>query len=410
MQILFLHPNFPAQFRHLLLALRNDPRHQVVFLTQQQGKPLANVQKVTYQVSRLPSEQTHSYIQDLEQSVLEGQAAYRRLLKLKETQGFYPDVIYAHSGWGLGLFMKDLFPKATYLCFCEWFYLARGSDADFDPADPVDQETAARLRILNASLLIDLSSCDRALSPTHWQKQQFPSAFHSKISVCHDGIDTTFFRPNTEHHKLVIEPDTPIACPKRLVLSEMEEVVTYVARGMEPYRGFPQFMAAVAQLQRHRPNCHVVIVGKDWVAYGKNLPNGKTYRQQALETLDLDLSRIHFTGLLKYAEYLQVLQASDVHVYLTYPFVLSWSMLEAMATGCVVVGSRTQPVEEVIQDGVNGLLVDFFQPERIVERVIEVLEHPSKMQTMRAQARQTIVDQYNLANLLPRHLEWIQVK
>ena len=156
--------------------------------------------------------------------------------------------------------------------------------------------------------------------------------------------------------------------------------------------------------------CHVVILGKDRVAYGSDLPNGESYRQRALRELDLDLSRVHFTGLLPYPQYLKVLQASDVHVYLTYPFVLSWSMLESMSVGCLVLGSQTQPVEEVIQDGVNGLLVDFFDVERIVERIIEVLEHPDKMQEIRARARQTVVDKYNLADLLPKHLEWMQIQ
>ena len=188
----------------------------------------------------------------------------------------------------------------------------------------------------------------------------------------------------------------------------MKEVVTYVARGMEPYRGFPQFMEAISQLQKHRPNCHTVVVGKDWVAYGNPLPNGKTYRQQALETLDLDLSRIHFTGHLNYEQYLKVLQVSSVHVYLTWPFVLSWSMLEAMSTGCLVLGSKTAPVEEVIQDGENGLLIDFFDIDGIVAQIIEVLDHPNRMQAVRDRARQTIVDRYNLADLLPVHLNWMK--
>ncbi|MEO1444693.1 MAG: glycosyltransferase, partial [Cyanobacteria bacterium J06635_11] len=359
-----------------------------------------------YGASREPSQQTHFYVKPLEQAVLYGQGAYRSLIQLKNKENFYPDVIYAHSGWGPGLFVKDLFPKADYLCFFEWFYNAHGSDVDFDPAEPVTDETEARLRIRNATILIDLYSCDRGLSPTRWQHQQFPSEFHNKLSVWHDGIDTDFFKPDP-NAKLVIEPSAPIACPSPLDLSEVDEIITYVARGMEPYRGFPQFMKAVELLQKRRPNCHVVVVGQDRVAYGQT-PIDKSHRQQALDTLDLDLSRLHFTGLLSYPKYLKVLQASSVHVYLTRPFVLSWSALEAMSVGCAVVGSSTAPVEEIIQDGVNGLLVDFFEPERIVERIVEVLEHPNRMQEMRTRARQTIVDKYNLADLLPVHLNWMK--
>ena len=177
---------------------------------------------------------------------------------------------------------------------------------------------------------------------------------------------------------------------------------------MEPYRGFPQFMETVALLQERRPNCHVVIVGEDRVAYGKRLPDGKTYKQLMLEKIPLDLSRVHFTGLLPYDRYLQVLQASSVHVYLTRPFVLSWSMLEALSTGCLIVASNTAPVTEVIEDGINGLLVDFFSPQEICDRVEEVLDHPTQMSSIRAKARQTILEKYDLAQLLPQHLEWMQ--
>lgn len=187
----------------------------------------------------------------------------------------------------------------------------------------------------------------------------------------------------------------------------MDEIVTYVARGMEPYRGFPQFMEAIALLQKQRPNCHTVVVGADRVAYGKKLPNGKTYKQHMLETLSLDMSRLHFTGRLPYNQYLQVLQASSVHVYLTRPFVLSWSMLESMSTGCLLVASDTAPVTEVIKDGQNGLLVDFFSPQQVCDRIQEALDHPDDMAKLRANARQTIQKTYDLAKLLPQHLDWL---
>jgi glycosyltransferase involved in cell wall biosynthesis len=406
MNILFLHQNFPAQFRHLATVLAQNPQNRVLFGTTREEGSLSGVQKCLYTISRQPHPQVHHYVRPLEQAVLEGQAVYR-LAQMLQNQGFYPDIVYAHSGWGPGLFVKDCFPKAAYLCFFEWFYHAFGTDADFDPSDPIDADAAAKIRVKNAPILLDLYSCDRGLSPTHWQRQQFPPELQRKISVCHDGIDTTFFQPKPDA-KLVIDPPEPIACPKPLDLSNVNEIVTYVARGMEPYRGFPQFMQAVALLQKKRPQCHVVVVGEDRVAYGKSLPDGKTYRQLMLETLDLDLTRIHFTGSLPYSLYLQVLQASSVHVYLTRPFVLSWSMLEALSTGCVVVGSSTPPVQEVIEDGVNGLLVDFFSPEAILERIIEVLEHPDRMMDIRARARATILLHYDLARVLPFHLMWLQ--
>jgi glycosyltransferase involved in cell wall biosynthesis len=176
---------------------------------------------------------------------------------------------------------------------------------------------------------------------------------------------------------------------------------------MEPYRGFPQFMEAAALLQQRRPNCHIVVAGEDRVAYGKALPDGKTYKQQALETLPLDLSRLHFTGRLPYTDYLRVLQASSAHVYLTVPFVLSWSLLEAMATGCLIIASDTKPVHELIEDGKTGLMVDFFDPSAIADRVEEALDHCDRYAPLRQNARDVVVQYYDLAKLLPQHLQWL---
>lgn len=401
MQILFLHPNFPAQFRHLAAVLAKDPNNQVVFGTTRDQGSIPGVYKAIYTPTREAHPLSHRYVRPLENAVLQGQAVYRMAEKLK-AQGFIPDVVYSHSGWGPALFIKDIFPNVTLLCYFEWFYHAHGSDADFEPAEQLSADDEAKIRVKNAPILLDLYSCDRGLSPTYWQRQQFPSEYHSKITVLHDGVDTAFFRP---------QPRAKLVLPKvNLDLSQVEEVVTYVGRGMEPYRGFPQFMEAVALIQQRRPNCHVVVVGEDRVAYGKPLPDGKTYKQLMLEKLPLDLSRLHFTGPLPYDQYLQVLQASSVHVYLTRPFVLSWSMLEALATGCLVVASRTPPVMEVIKDGTNGLLVDFFSPQEIADRLEEVLNHSDYMSSIRTKARETIQEHYALAQLLPRHLQWLSKK
>jgi glycosyltransferase involved in cell wall biosynthesis len=398
MRILFLHPNFPAQFRHLAAALGQDPNHQVVFGTTRFERHIPGVHKVLYGESRPIAPQTHAYVRSLEGAVLQGQAVYRMAQKLK-MQGFVPDVVFGHSGWGPTLFIKDLFPKTQLYCYFEWFYHAHGSDADFDPTDPMDADVEARIRVKNAPILLDLYSCDAGLSPTYWQQQQFPPEFRNKITVRHDGVDTSFFQPKSGAKLILPAID--------LDLSAVDEVVTYATRGMEPYRGFPQFMEAVALIQARRPNCHVVVVGEDRVAYGKQLPEGKTYKQLMLDRLSLDPDRLHFTGSLPYHQYLQVLQASSAHIYLTRPFVLSWSMLEAMATGCLVIGSNTEPVREVIADGKNGLLVDFFSPTEIADSVDEVLDHPDQFTYLREQARQTILQQYDLAQLLPQHLQWL---
>ncbi|WP_041740563.1 glycosyltransferase [Calothrix sp. PCC 6303] len=399
MRILFLHPNFPAQFRHVATALAKDSSNQVFFGTTRREGSLPGVNKVFYQAKREARPETHHYVRPLENAVLQGQAVFRMAEQLK-ARGFVPDVVYGHSGWGPTLFIKDIFPQAKFLCYFEWFYHAHGSDADFDPSEPLSYDDEARIRIKNAPILQDLYSCDRGLSPTYWQRQQFPSEYLGKLNVLHDGIDTDFFRPKPGA-KLVL-------ASKKLDLSHVDEIVTYATRGMEPYRGFPQFMEAVSLLQQRRPNCHVVVVGENRVAYGKKLADGKTYKDVMLEKFPIDQSRIHFTGWLPYEEYLQVLQASSAHVYLTRPFVLSWSLLESLCTGCLVVASRTAPVMEVIQDGVNGLLADFFSPQEICDRIEEALNHPDKMAEIRAKARETIEKYYNLSVLLPKHLEWIQ--
>ncbi|MDJ0660847.1 MAG: glycosyltransferase family 4 protein [Crocosphaera sp.] len=398
MNILFLHPNFPAQFRHVATVLAKNPKNKVVFGTKRKEGSLPGVFKAIYTPSRQARPETHHYVRTLENAVLQGQAVYRLADQLKR-ENFIPDVVYGHSGWGPTLFIKDIFPKAELLCFFEWFYHAHGTDADFDPKEPLTVDDEARIRIKNTPILTDLYSCDRGLSPTEWQKQQFPSEFHHKITVRHDGIDTDYFQPKPRA-KLVLKDN-------KLDLSEVDEIVTYVARGMEPYRGFPQFMEAVSILLKKRPYCHVVIVGEDRVAYGRSLPDGKSYKQLMLETYDYDLSRLHFTGSLPYGEYLKVIQASSVHVYLTRPFVLSWSMLEVMSTGGLVLGSKTPPVEEVIEDGVNGLLVDFFAIDRIVERIEEALDNPDKMANLRVKARETIQETYDLSRLLSEHIQWI---
>jgi glycosyltransferase involved in cell wall biosynthesis len=401
MRILFLHPNFPAQFRHLAVALGQNSQHQVVFGTARKEGSLPGVYKALYEPSRTAHPQTHHYVRPLENAVLQGQAVYRLSEQLK-AQGFVPDLVYGHSGWGPTLLIKDIFPSAQLLCYFEWFYHAHGSDADFDPSDPLTADDEARIRLKNAPILVDLYSCDRGLAPTYWQRQQFPPEYHDKITVLHDGVDTEFFQP---------QPGAKLVLPRlNLDLPDVPELVTYVARGMEPYRGFPQFIESVALLQQRRPQCHVVIVGENRVAYGKQLPDNQTYKDLMLSKVPLDLNRFHFTGLLPYAEYLQVLQSSSVHIYLTRPFVLSWSMLEALSAGCLVVASRTAPVTEIIQDGVNGLLVDFFSPQEICDRVEEALTHPTSMAPIRVKARETILKHYNLSELLPKHLQWIESK
>ena len=397
MRILFLHNNFPAQFRHMVRILAAHPGNQVVFGSQPREGEIPGVRRILFTPARVPRPEVHHYNRTQESAVLLGQAAYRAAIDLRR-QGFQPDIVYGHSGWGSTLFMREVFPKARLVCYFEWYYRPQNSDVDFlDPGQVTDDE-ACRLRMRNAPILMDLANCDWGVNPTKFQQTQFPAIFHEKLTVLHEGIDTEFFKP---------QPGTKLVLPG-LDLSQASEVVTYATRGMEPYRGFPQFMRAAAILMQRRPGLHVVVAGADRVAYGKKLPEGQSWRNRMLAELpDLDRTRLHFTGLLSYEDYLTLLRASSAHVYLSVPFCLSWSLLEAMAVGCPVVASDTAPVREVMEDGRNGVLVDFFDHQALAERVNEMLDHPAAFADRRALARRTIEERYALAKLLPRQLQFL---
>lgn len=397
MRVLFIHNNFPAQYRHIAAALASEPVNRIGFITQNGGNgDIPGVTKLVFEPARKAHQSTHLYVRQFENAVLEAQAVVRVLEQLK-SKGFVPDVICAHTGWGCGMFAKDIFPDTPILLYCEWYTRFKGSDLDFDPSVTHSLDDILRYRASNAAMLVDLEACDAGVTPTHWQHSRFPGAFQPRIQVLHDGVDTDYFQP---------QPGTKLNLPG-LDLSHAKEIVTYVSRGMDTYRGFPQFIDAVAHVLSHRPDCHVVIVAADRIAYGSNPPEGKSWKAWVQAKVDLDWSRVHFTGSLPYKSYRQVLQASSVHVYLTRPFVLSWSFIEALACGCLVVASDTAPVREVIKDGVNGFLVDFFDSQAIAGRIESALVAQDQTVSLRQNARDTALRDYALAKLLPNHLEII---
>ncbi|MGB1539699.1 MAG: glycosyltransferase family 4 protein, partial [Rickettsiales bacterium] len=397
--ILFVHQNMPGQYRNLCRLAAQDKNNTVVFLTKKTKTEIPGVHKLEYVPPRGPTAATHRYLIGTERAVLQGQETWRVCQKLQKEQGFKPDVIVGHPGWGDCLYLKDLWPDVPMLSYFEFYYHAVGKDVGFDPTDPTTEDDKARVRTKNITNLLNLEACDWGLSPTHWQKSLHPQEYHHKISVIHDGVDVNAARP---------DPNASITLTNGTTLKQGNEVVTYIARNFEPYRGLPTFMKAAEQILKNRPNCHIIAIGAEGVSYGRNLPKGQTYLSQEKAKVKLDESRIHFVGMLPYEALIKTLQISSAHIYLTYPFVLSWSVLEAMATGCLVIGSSTPPVEEVITDGKNGLLVDFFSPDDLAKRVDEVLDHKDRMDQIRQNARQFILDRYALEKLLPLHMELIR--
>lgn len=397
MRILFMHPNIPGQYKHLCRAFAQDPANQVVFLSKPRPEiQIPGVTKVEYAVPREPSQYTHRYLTGTERGVLQGQETWRVCKKLRDEEGFIPDVVCAHPGWGDALYIKDVYPNTKLLSFFEFYYRSQGSDVGFE--FPCTEDDKARVRTKNILNIMSLENADWGLSPTHWQMVQHPVEFQHKLSVLHDGIDTGIAAPNPECH---------VTLKNGEVLRRGSPVITYIARNFEHYRGFFTFMRAAKIIQQERKDVHIIAVGADDVSYGRKPAAGTTFRRQLIEETKVDLNRLHFAGTLPYHDMLNVMRISAAHIYLTYPFVLSWSMLEAMACECLLVGSKTAPVEEVITDNVNGLLVDFFSPEKLAEKLLYALDHQKDLEEIRKNARKTVVDRYDLKKLLPLHMSLV---
>lgn len=402
MRYLFIHQNFPGQFRHVAKALADDPANEVIGIGETKNindRPTLHprIRVLGYEAHGHGHKEIHPYLRDYDGHIRRGQEVVRRLLKLRDEEGFQPDVVIAHPGWGEGLFLKEVFPNAKIVMYFEYYYHGTGGDVGFDPEFPSTLDDQLRVRIKNSTQLQSLVTCDQGISPTQWQRSRYPSELQPKIEVMHDGIDTDTVHP---------DPGAWVEINGQR-LQAGDEIVTYVARNLEPYRGFHTFVRSLPKLQALRPNAKVIIVGGDDVSYGKRLPEGQTYRQRYFaEVRDkVDWRRVFFLGRLSYADYLKVLQVSAAHVYLTYPFVLSWSMLEAMAAGCLLLASDTAPVREVIEDGKNGLLVDFFDHNELAVKIARVIADPGNSRLLRENARKTIVNRYDLNSIcLPKML------
>jgi glycosyltransferase involved in cell wall biosynthesis len=343
----------------------------------------------TYQVAGRGGGGSHPYLYEPNRSIWRGQAVLAHCLRMAQ-DGYRPDLIIGHNGWGELLFLKDLWPQVPLVGYFEFYYRDKGADIGFDPEEPFTLDDQARVRTMNTTNLLGLDAVDTGISPTAWQKGLYPPEYQHKITQLHDGIDTETACPG---------PARPLRLPDGRLLGGDLPIVTYVARNLEPYRGFRSAMRAAPEILRQQPDAHMVFVGGTDISYGVPPPGGGTWLAHMRGELGdrLPADRVHFLGPLPHDEFINLLRLSRAHLYLTYPFVLSWSMLEAMATGVTLVASATPPVQEVVEHGRNGLLVPFTDPAAIAEGVVKALSLSETERTsLRRAARQTVVERYDL--------------
>jgi glycosyltransferase involved in cell wall biosynthesis len=362
MDILFIHGNYPAQFQHLAARLAADPANRVVFLTAREDAshwPLPAVSPISFEIHRVPAVQTHRYLQPTEQAVLAGQAVVRAIDRLLQ-DGFRPRMVVFHGGNGLGFFLRDLLPDSLLIAYMEWYFQWQTSRYLFsDPS--FDNRLFSHAR--NLPIVQELVDCDMAVVPTEWQKNQFPPEFHEKLNVIFDGVDLRIFHPAVHSTELLLD----CADGSQLTLLPQHKIVSYATRGMEPLRGFPEFMQLVPALVAADPDVHVVIAGSDRQAYSYPAPcESGSWKHYMLDQLGVfpGAERVHFTGSLSYVNYIAMLQRSDLHVYFTRPYVVSWGLFQALACGANLMVNRSPAVDPVVS-GYDVLMVDLDQPAEI---------------------------------------------
>jgi glycosyltransferase involved in cell wall biosynthesis len=394
--MVFAHRRGAGQFRFLAGHLAERGAN-VTVVCEMADEPIRGVRFVRHDASpaRTSGNSQVQHLAVADEYAQHGHRVAETLDRLRRAEG-PPDIVIGHIGWGGLLFVKDVLPQAPALGYCEYFFRSKGGDIGFDPRQPASVQELGRARLRNMIQQATLEAVEAGLSPTAWQRSRYPANFQSRIALCHEGVDTGLCRPDERAH---------LQLPDGRAVTHGDAIVTYVARGLEPYRGFPQFMRAAANIAKKRSDVLFLVAGDDSVNYGRAHPSGSSWRQVMMAETGIDPKRIVFLGPINHAALVRLFQVSAVHVYLTVPFVLSWSLLEAMACGCLVVGSKTAPVEEVIADRRNGILTDFWDTDLLANRVLDGLARPVPGRALRQAARATIERRYRRSDCLARQVD-----
>lgn len=397
--ILFVHNNFPGQLGFIAEGLKAKG-HRCAAIGSETAQGVPGVPLRRWRTTKGTTPGILNLAVRAEADLIRGRAAADCALNFRE-QGLDPKVIVGHPGWGETLLLKEIWPKARMVLHGEFYYRTEGADVGFDPEfGTMDQNERFRVAGKNATMALAYAEADRIVCPTPFQASMLPASLQHMVRVIHEGVDVGKVKPNPAA-KATVDGQT---------FDRSSQVVTYINRHMEPMRGFHIFMRSLPRLFELAPNAHAILVGNETSrGYGGASPDERTWKQRMFDELGdrLDQSRVHFTGRLPYDEMLAVLQISSAHIYLTYPFVLSWSLLESMASGCAVIASDTAPVRDVVVDGVNGRLVPFFEPEALAAAAADACLNPDRYQAMRKAARKTVLDRYDrMSQCLPA---WLRV-
>lgn len=407
MNFLFVHQNFPGQYIHLLRSLLADNEarpgtHEIVFMTEPNQNYIEGVRKVTYSRPPPPPQARSGAAREFEVATLRAQACYQGALQIRAL-GFKPDIIIGHHGWGEMLDLCDVFPGVPILGYFEFYYRIHDSDVNFDPEFPMPEQLFGGVRSKNTVNHLGIGLEQWGQTPTRWQYDTYPDWARQKIKIIEEGVDLKLCAPDPELHKKTLKVGALTVKPK-------QKLVTFVSRNLEPYRGFHTFMRALPSMLKARPDLVVSLVGGDEVSYGAPPPQGGSWKNVMLKEIgdQLDLSRVHFMGKVPYADHLSLLKRSNAHVYLSYPFVASWSLREALACGCPVVGADSVTVAEFIEDGVNGVLTPTLDANKLAQNVLRVLDDTKLTAKIKKGARAYAEARLGMADYIQRYRAYIE--